>query len=372
MAGLTINQAVLQWSNNPAITTLETISAPIEEIQFPTVTVCDNKPPDNWGPLEKVLNSPDFECSNPTSNCTELSKQIRKDFEFLVVSLLETYIELLNKTNYKTLIEAAMFKDEIEHYNTSGIIDIVSEVLKEGHYEDLKNLAFHKFANGSRTLLVCPTRGNYDCLDCMDRLDLEPCYSIITMEIKSLFQANYTTSDTFLDCTSEICRYYQEHAARILILLRWTRHGVPFGSFITQFIHLNNFKSFGSCRHDLCDCYTEMLINCTKLNENEKKLHEYFALLSKSFGFNESELLSLYELPGMLADDLDYAKPSVANGKEEDDNLLGDIPQAHLYSSCKRREPIIYHIKYSRWSQKIQQCNWLEDELNETSKYISK
>ena len=56
-----INQAFTQWSLDPVITTLETINAPIEDLQFPTVTVCDQKPADNWGPIEKVLNSLAFE-----------------------------------------------------------------------------------------------------------------------------------------------------------------------------------------------------------------------------------------------------------------------------------------------------------------------
>ena len=99
-----INQAFTQWSDNPVITTLETISAPIDEIQFPTVTVCDQKPADNWGPIEKVLNPLAFECYNPISNsCKESTKEIRKDFKFLIASIVETYLEFLNEIDYKTL-----------------------------------------------------------------------------------------------------------------------------------------------------------------------------------------------------------------------------------------------------------------------------
>ena len=88
--------------------------------------------------------------------------------------------------------------------------------------------------------------------------------------------------------------------------------------------------------------------DCTKLDENEKILQEYFALLSKSFGFNDTELLSLYELPGMLADNLDYVKLRLVKHKTEYDFLLGDIPQAYLFSDCKEREHIISNINYSR------------------------
>ena len=91
-----INQAVTQWSDNPVITTLETISAPIIDIQFPTVTVCDQKPADNWGPIEKVFNSLAFECSKLTQNCIESTKEIRKDFKLLIASFVDAYLKLLN------------------------------------------------------------------------------------------------------------------------------------------------------------------------------------------------------------------------------------------------------------------------------------
>ena len=113
--------------------------------------------------------------------------------------------------------------------------------------------------------------------------------------------------------------------------------------------------------------YDEMTIDCTyEIGENQRKLHEYFTELSKLFGFNETELLSLYELPGMLADGLDYAIPAQAYDKTQDDNLLGDIPQAYLYSTCKERE----HIQESfYYKDNFKQCKWQEDELNETGIY---
>ena len=131
-----INQAFTQWEEHPVITTLETISAPIDEIQFPTVTVCDQKPADNWGPIEKVFNPLAFECifdrSNPLSNeCQELTKEIRKDFKFLIASIVEGYLELLNGIDYKTLMEVSRFKGEIDHYNQSGVINIVAEILRQ-------------------------------------------------------------------------------------------------------------------------------------------------------------------------------------------------------------------------------------------------
>ena len=72
-----------------------------------------------------------------TTSGKELAELTIIGFEFLIVSLLEAFLEMLNEMDYKTLSEAPMFKGVIHHYNQSGVIDIVAEVLKQGKYEDL-------------------------------------------------------------------------------------------------------------------------------------------------------------------------------------------------------------------------------------------
>ena len=44
----------MDWDDNPVITTMDSIAAPIKNIQRPTVTVCpdEDTPPDNWAPIE--------------------------------------------------------------------------------------------------------------------------------------------------------------------------------------------------------------------------------------------------------------------------------------------------------------------------------
>lgn len=64
MAGWIITQVMQNWEEHPVITTLDSISAPIKFVQFPTVTVCPDStnPVDNWGYLEKLLNHVEFSC----------------------------------------------------------------------------------------------------------------------------------------------------------------------------------------------------------------------------------------------------------------------------------------------------------------------
>ena len=57
------------WDWNPTITTIESTSVPITELQFPSITVCpdEKKPPDRWAFVEKYLNRYKFTCT--TKDC---------------------------------------------------------------------------------------------------------------------------------------------------------------------------------------------------------------------------------------------------------------------------------------------------------------
>ena len=60
-AGYLIYNSMLDWEDNQTITTLESIANPIQDVYFPTVTVCPHEKnvPDNWSFLEKLLNAAD-------------------------------------------------------------------------------------------------------------------------------------------------------------------------------------------------------------------------------------------------------------------------------------------------------------------------
>ena len=63
LAANIVKSAIDDWSKNPVITSLDSIATPIEDVQFPTVTVCNNKwneVQDNWAFLESLLNFIDF------------------------------------------------------------------------------------------------------------------------------------------------------------------------------------------------------------------------------------------------------------------------------------------------------------------------
>ena len=88
---------------------MDSIAAPIEDIQFPTVTVCQDefKEPDNWAAIEAILNNVAFTCKeNPRSwdkvmPC-EATENVRNDFQFLINSVVEIFKDKLgvNQTLY--------------------------------------------------------------------------------------------------------------------------------------------------------------------------------------------------------------------------------------------------------------------------------
>ena len=80
------------WSNKPFITTIDSMSMPVSEIDFPTVTICNGPytQPDNFAFIEKLFNMFQFACTGkfrtskkflPPCNGSEL---LRADFDYII------------------------------------------------------------------------------------------------------------------------------------------------------------------------------------------------------------------------------------------------------------------------------------------------
>ena len=55
----------LAWSENPTVSIVETISHPIETVEFPTITLCpENFSPDRFGPAIQVFDYFQRKCSD--------------------------------------------------------------------------------------------------------------------------------------------------------------------------------------------------------------------------------------------------------------------------------------------------------------------
>ena len=87
-----IHSALIDWSDNPVITSLDSISTPIDLIQFPTITVCKDETkeqPDNWAYLENLLNLLSFHCFQIT-DCFS-SETLRKDFRYVIRNVVDQF-----------------------------------------------------------------------------------------------------------------------------------------------------------------------------------------------------------------------------------------------------------------------------------------
>ena len=86
-----------EWSDNPVITTIDSIATPIDLIQFPTVTVCSHKDqPNNWAFLENLLNNLLFSCNNLHTKGLDIklcedTDSLRRDFHFFIASIVNLF-----------------------------------------------------------------------------------------------------------------------------------------------------------------------------------------------------------------------------------------------------------------------------------------
>ena len=73
--GITLYETILDWDENPVITTIDDVGLSVSQLPFPAITVCDTasmKMPrqNRWKLVEKLLNS--LELINPEIELTRL------------------------------------------------------------------------------------------------------------------------------------------------------------------------------------------------------------------------------------------------------------------------------------------------------------
>lgn len=80
-ASIFVHDLVLDWSQDPVTTSFDSVTYPVENVQYPTVTVCPpNRINYDWlGIYRNALNQVKFSC-NDTESCDKVST-VRKDFE---------------------------------------------------------------------------------------------------------------------------------------------------------------------------------------------------------------------------------------------------------------------------------------------------
>ena len=144
-SGKFISDSFADWEEDPIVTTMDSIAAPIRELQFPTVTVCPekNKPPDNWAALEVLLNFVAYECDTSPYHQSKLglppcniTKEARNDFGYLFESSVRHFIETLKESNL-TLSTSAIDKFKVtDSVLVSDIMPQLASFLEEKALEE--------------------------------------------------------------------------------------------------------------------------------------------------------------------------------------------------------------------------------------------
>ena len=116
-AAISVNNAITDWNDRPVITSVETIDAPVNEIQFPTITFCheDYFQPDNWALTEIVFNNFELRCPDEKYNehgCEQTMK-LREDFEPFFKLIFEEIGKLIDQANFD---EDSLKGKELELY----------------------------------------------------------------------------------------------------------------------------------------------------------------------------------------------------------------------------------------------------------------
>ena len=273
-----ITQAFQGWAEAPTIKTLDTIAAPIEDIQFPTVTVCNDyieNPPDNWAFLENVLNQFKFECFN--ANECNSTEPLRKDFKYVTQQVVDTYTKWLFKEENLgqsfRILEAP--EASIVKIATQKIFNLLNEMVSNGKYD------FNE-------MMKYPV--NYFQM----RIDVL---------VSDLGLQNSSQSFAENVCNTTICLKTKVLANLIHQITNNNDdlYHVNFGSFLRNFITYDSFNLteptyLTKCIMSPFRCLKNV---CKRMQYFERKLHTFFADLSSLIGFEEK--LSIFELPGLLS-----------------------------------------------------------------------
>ena len=307
-----INSAFDDWSDHPTITTLDSIAAPIENIQFPTVTVCLDQPPDNLAFLENVLDSLSFNCnqegyfgSSEFEHCND-TEELRDDFKFLVSSLSNVYQQLPFAYG-GDVIPKDLFYSTYKECNTETtyLLSMIRNLTATGKISsfDLKDMVVDNFSKD---------------------LYLGQIYRMLGGE------GNFYHGSVFYKYCNDTCILGEECRNMFLmkLFMEFATTTQTFGSVVRNYMHLDS-ESFSSTNthKDILDKFkmTQYDDICSTLNENDKRLHEYFTNLSKLVGFDDSELLSSFDIPGIFGNSRNL----------DEDSWPPLMPQTFLYSQCQ-------------------------------------
>ena len=310
IAAYMIQLSSITWPEHPVITTLDSITAPIDDVQFPTITVCSANQPDTWAFLENVLNNIAVECDN--EKYCQKTDQLRQDFQYIFQSigdLFEDYLYSDHFNDTKELIVSDNFLESWIHSNEFTIP--LRAMLDKTENMTFSVMKLYKFSTEYLAMNSYAIKAFKNYLN-----DSEIDY------YGELGYVDHSLSEycpTNLDECKKIVQMW-----KLIFGMAFTK--IKFGTLLKNTVFLETFVSFGLKNkiNDVTDKYWLGLYSdvCQTLRPRENNLHEYLKALGTLVGFKDSEAVSLHDLPAMLSSNIDITWPPV-------------MGQLFLYSLCE-------------------------------------
>ena len=301
------------WSENPVITTLDSITAPIDDVQFPTITVCSADEPDTWAFLENVLNNVVVECNNP-KECAK-TNPLRQDFQYIFETFGDLFEDYLSFNQFNDTNEVIVSNDLLLSWIHDPKFTIpLRTMLDKTENETFNVIELDKFS------------AKYFAMADYAVEKIENYINGSTLEYYRNYKLGYDELSI-----SKYCPTNLDECKRVVAmwkLIYWMALSkAKFGTLLKNTAFLEQWVSFGLKNKigDVTNKFRFGLFNdvCQTLSPREKDLHEYFKSLAKLVGFSDLEKVSLHDLPAMLSSNI------------EDINWPPVMGQLFLYSVCE-------------------------------------
>ena len=332
IAGFMITSAFDEWAENPVVTTLDSIAAPITNIQFPTVTLCNDEYeiPNSWAFPEMVLNFAPLVCEFGTNgeDC-ETSEKLRNDFNFLWEPILADFYGLFFQ-NKMDIINAPLFKWD---WISATAFDKDYNYYDYYHYYEDKNNLKCDGGNVCQDFLAEMMTNKTLSVKLFNDLaqkSLGMNTKMINLVEKAIGMELPRREKDGLYCKSMECRGKLKIVNVYLTLLYLSKTGrTPgFGTLMKYFTGMekkenkDNYISFLKETTDFFSGDFKCNSKSLGLKKDEIMIHDCMKRISKLVGFSDEETVSIYDLPGMLT--------LVQNDRK---GKFG--PQSYLYSRCQ-------------------------------------
>ena len=317
-SGFVIKSAFEEWTDNPVVTTMDSIAAPITNLQLPTVTICNDeeKIPESWAFLEQILNFASFRCPEGSFDRCLTTKTIRDDFKFLVQPIAKDFKGWFFQ-NKKNITNAPVLDWQLCHSGEAEDTDQFNErcpvILWKNYLAEM--MKQRKLSD----------RDLYDlAMKSFGRMDRE-LGDLIEKEI-GIELPEFQEEDPY--CKSKKCQSNIRRLNVYLQLIYLIKDGQApdLGTALKSLTSMDRTSTHDEFPSFKASNFYNEEFSCDegnyRLKNNELWLHQYFTNLSKTAGFEDEELVSLYDVPGMVS----------TLTKLQREYLYG--PQNFIYSRC--------------------------------------